>query len=195
MAIELAILAAIVLVALGLGAVWLSMSRRRRPGRRGRAPGAPRSRPGGTKVADRPSVAAAPAPSQQARATPTTEGLAGRIRTLFRGGQATEEAWRGLEEALVRADVGPKAAVDLVGRVRASYRPPVDPAEVVIQEVSRTFAGDARWSPPTGNPGIVMVVGVNGTGKTTTIGKLAHLLAKDGLSVSLANSDTFRAAA
>src|SRR5439155_2677365 len=51
------------------------------------------------------------------------------------------------------------------------------------------------WSPPSGQPGIVMVVGVNGTGKTTTIGKLAHVLSKQGLSVSVANSDTFRAAA
>ena len=53
--------------------------------------------------------------------------------------------------------------------------------------------------PPTldvsARPALILVVGVNGTGKTTTIGKLAHLLAKEGLSVSLANSDTFRAAA
>jgi fused signal recognition particle receptor len=133
--------------------------------------------------------------NQVAAAVPATEGLAGRIRSLFRGGQATEETWRGLEEALVRADVGPKAAAEVVDRVRASYQPPVDPAEVVIKEVAGTFSGDAPWTPPTGKPGIVMIVGVNGTGKTTTIGKLAHLLKEEGLSVSLANSDTFRAAA
>lgn len=57
------------------------------------------------------------------------------------------------------------------------------------------FESDPPWAMPAGSPGIVMVVGVNGTGKTTTIGKLAHLLKQDGLSVSLAASDTFRAAA
>jgi fused signal recognition particle receptor len=125
---------------------------------------------------------------------PKVETLGGRIRALFRGG-ATEDTWLALEEALVRADVGPKAAADVVSRVRESYIPPEDPAEVVAREVTRTFETDQPWSPPTGSPGIVMVVGVNGTGKTTTIGKLAHQLARQGKTVSLAASDTFRAAA
>jgi fused signal recognition particle receptor len=122
-------------------------------------------------------------------------GLAERVRSLFRGGQATEEAWRQLEEALVRADVGPKAATAIVDRVRATYRPPDDPADVLAQEVAAMFDGDRPWAMPEGSPGIVMVVGVNGTGKTTTIGKLAHLLSREGRKVSLAASDTFRAAA
>jgi fused signal recognition particle receptor len=71
----------------------------------------------------------------------------------------------------------------------------MDPADVLVKEVARTFDGDRPWEPPAGAPGIVMVVGVNGTGKTTTIGKIAHALAKEGRSVSLAASDTFRAAA
>jgi fused signal recognition particle receptor len=124
-----------------------------------------------------------------------TGGVADRIRAIFRGGQTTEETWGALEEALVRADVGPGPAEEVVRRVRAAYVPPADPAEVVIEAVARSFEGDPAWSPPAGSPGIVMVVGVNGTGKTTTIGKLAHLLVKEGLSVSVANSDTFRAAA
>jgi fused signal recognition particle receptor len=126
-------------------------------------------------------------------ALPTT-GLGERIRALF-GGGATEETWLGLEEALIRADVGPKAAANLVERVRSSYRPPADPTGIVVREVARTFASDAPWSVPRGSPAIIMVVGVNGTGKTTTIGKLAHLLRDEGRSVSLAASDTFRAAA
>jgi fused signal recognition particle receptor len=122
-------------------------------------------------------------------------GLADRVRSMFRGGQAGEETWRELEEALVRADVGPKAAAAIVERVRATYRPPADPAEVLAQEVAATFDGDDSWRSPEGSPGIVMVVGVNGTGKTTTIGKLAYLLGREGRSVTLAASDTFRAAA
>jgi fused signal recognition particle receptor len=122
-------------------------------------------------------------------------GLADRVRSMFGGGQASEETWRDLEEALVRADVGPKAAAAIVERVRTAYRPPADPAEVLAQEVAATFGGDDPWRLPEGSPGIVMVVGVNGTGKTTTIGKLAYLLGREGRSVSLAASDTFRAAA
>jgi fused signal recognition particle receptor len=125
---------------------------------------------------------------------PASTGLADRVRSLFRGG-AGEDTWQKLEEALIRADVGPRAAADIVSRVRDAYRPPMDPAEVLIQAVTRTFQGDQPWSPPVGSPGIVMVVGVNGTGKTTTIGKIAHALAREGRSVSLAASDTFRAAA
>jgi fused signal recognition particle receptor len=126
---------------------------------------------------------------------PPSTGLAQRIRFLLGAGQATEETWRGVEEALIRADLGPKAAGAVVARVREAYRPPADPAEVVATEIAAVFAADPTWEPPKGEPGIVMVVGVNGTGKTTTIGKLAKRLAKEGLSVSLAASDTFRAAA
>jgi fused signal recognition particle receptor len=138
-------------------------------------------------------VATAPAP---APAIPVTPGLADRVRSLFSGGGTTEETWKGLEDALIRADVGPKASASIVGRVREAYRPPADPAQVVAAEVARTFDGDPPWTPVRDSkPAIVMVVGVNGTGKTTTIGKLANLLGSEGRSVSLAASDTFRAAA
>ncbi len=122
-------------------------------------------------------------------------GLADRVRSLFLGGTADEDTWRGLEEALIRADVGAKASKSLVQRVREAYRPGADPVELLIQEVTRIFEKDEPWSPPGGRPGVVMVVGVNGSGKTTTIGKLAHALRQQGRSVSVANSDTFRAAA
>jgi len=135
-----------------------------------------------------------PQPKPQPR-VPEPSGLGQRIRSLFRGGQATEEAWRELEEALVKADLGPRASAAVVARVRESFDPSADPTSVVANEIARMFEGDPRWAPPVGLPGIVMVVGVNGTGKTTTIGKLAHLLKQEGLSVSLAASDTFRAAA
>jgi fused signal recognition particle receptor len=88
----------------------------------------------------------------------------------------------------------------VVQRVRSAYQPPADPAEVLTTQIARTFDGDLAWSAdgssgaPEG-PRIVIVVGVNGTGKTTTIGKLADLLRREGKSVTVANSDTFRAAA
>ena len=83
----------------------------------------------------------------------------------------------------------------MVARVREHYSATEDPAEVVAEEIARSFEDDTPWVPPSGSPGVVMVVGVNGTGKTTTIGKLAHLLSRQGKNVSLAASDTFRAAA
>jgi fused signal recognition particle receptor len=122
-------------------------------------------------------------------------GLAERVRSLFRGGEATEETWRQLEEALIRADVGPRAAADLVARVRENLDTSADPAEVLVREIVGAFEGDGVWAAPSGAPAIVMVVGVNGTGKTTTIGKLAHAMSKEGHRVTLAASDTFRAAA
>ncbi len=137
-------------------------------------------------VASRPGPATAP--------TTVHGGLGERIRSMVRGG-ITEGTWVELERALVRADVGPKAASAVVGRVRASSNPSDDPANVLALAIAQTFASDPAWETPRGSPGVVMVVGVNGTGKTTTIGKLAHMLVSQGRSVGLAASDTFRAAA
>jgi fused signal recognition particle receptor len=125
---------------------------------------------------------------------PRTVGMAARIRGMFARG-VTDETWKELEEALIRADVGARASADVVTRVREAYRPPADPAEVVMREVAGVFAGDEPWGVPEGTPAVIMVVGVNGTGKTTTIGKIAHRLRQEGRSVTLAASDTFRAAA
>ncbi|HEX8099511.1 MAG TPA: signal recognition particle-docking protein FtsY [Actinomycetota bacterium] len=151
------------------------------------------------RVAEPRAVETAPAPERPVpvdrRAAAVSAGLGGRIRSLFAGGEVSDQTWRALEETLIRADVGAKSAADIVARVKAVYRPPSDPGEVVATEIARSFEGDDPWVPPKGSPAIVMVVGVNGTGKTTTIGKLAQALRNEGRSVSIANSDTFRAAA
>jgi fused signal recognition particle receptor len=152
----------------------------------------------------KPAPGVSPGPSTAVRAggdatqvsevVPAPTGLAGRIRSLFARG-VSEETWKGLEEALIRSDVGAAAATAIVRRVRDAYKVGEDPAAIVTREIARTFEGDPAWRPPEGTPGIVMVVGVNGSGKTTTIGKLASRLARDGHQVTLAASDTFRAAA
>jgi fused signal recognition particle receptor len=82
----------------------------------------------------------------------------------------------------------------VVTRARERYEPGQDPRVLLAEEVAGIFEGDPGFSLPEGL-GIVLIVGVNGTGKTTTIGKLAHRLAGQGRSVAVANSDTFRAAA
>ncbi|MBD0348444.1 MAG: signal recognition particle-docking protein FtsY [Thermoleophilia bacterium] len=106
---------------------------------------------------------------------------------------ADEEAWERLEEALVMADVGVRATAELVERLEArGVDGDLGPA--LAEELERllgeptTLAVDER-------PSVVLVVGVNGTGKTTTIGKLAHRLREHRRSVLLAAADTFRAAA
>lgn len=181
----------IVIVALVLSVALLGLvaapSRRRRGALR---EGARRALPG-TALLEAPKAEAPPRLPSVARVSELGE----RIRRLFRGGQATEETWRELQESLVRADVGPRASGRIVERVRRSYRPGADAVALVAAEVAASFQGDVGWTLPTGSPAVVMVVGVNGTGKTTTIGKLAALLGKQGKSVTVAASDTFRAAA
>lgn len=123
------------------------------------------------------------------------EGLGARIRALVGKERVGEEDWLALEEALIRADAGRTAATEIVTRVRERYEPGADPSALLVEEVVGMFDDDDAWSLPSRRLAVVMVVGVNGTGKTTSIGKLAKHLKGQGKSVALANSDTFRAAA
>jgi len=108
-----------------------------------------------------------------------------------------DEAWERIEEALLAADCGVPATVEIVRRLEA--REPATEAELLagLEEVIAELvapAGEAQLHLD-GAPTVVLVVGVNGTGKTTTIGKLASRLTEAGLEVVLAAADTFRAAA
>jgi fused signal recognition particle receptor len=114
---------------------------------------------------------------------------------LFDPGDA--DAWERIEEALIAADCGVTATVEIVQRLEE--REPKSQAELVegLEEVVAdlvTVDGQERLQLG-GPPAVVLVVGVNGTGKTTTIGKLASRLQESGRSVVLAAADTFRAAA
>jgi fused signal recognition particle receptor len=141
------------------------------------------------------SGAAAPSPAAP-HPRPTGGGLGARIRTLFREPADGADRWASLEELLVKADVGPAAAARIVADVRARRRDGDDPVELLATEMVDVLSGDdVSLALPRERLAVVLVVGVNGSGKTTTIGKLASLLARDGRSVSLAGSDTFRAAA
>ena len=122
------------------------------------------------------------------------EGLGRWARALAGKAEPTDEDWRALEEALIRADAGPAAAAAVIERVRGRWEPGADPEALLIDEVAGVFDGDKPFRLPR-RLSVVMVVGVNGTGKTTTIGKLAHRLREEGRKVAVANTDTFRAAA
>ena len=121
-------------------------------------------------------------------------GLGGRVRSLF-GNGVSDVTWRELEELLIRADVGPRGSADLVQRVRDGFEPGTDPAGVLRHEVIEVLGSDEALHLAPDRLAVILVVGVNGSGKTTTIGKLAKYLTGQGHTVSLAASDTFRAAA
>jgi len=103
------------------------------------------------------------------------------------------EAWERLEEALIRSDVGVPATAELVRRLEA--RGDVGRLEDALAEEVETIFGPPPTLALTSDPSVVLVVGVNGTGKTTTIGKLAHQLREHRRSVLVGAADTFRAAA
>ena len=123
------------------------------------------------------------------------EGLGARIRALAGAGLGTDEEWRALEDALIRADAGREAASEIVTRVRERYESGTDPSALLVEEITGMFENDTAFRFPSGRLAVLMVVGVNGTGKTTSIGKLARHLQGLGKKVAVANSDTFRAAA
>ena len=105
-----------------------------------------------------------------------------------------EEAWERLEVALIQADVGVPTTAELVRRLEA--RGSLASFEgALVEEVAAMLGEQPTLAIHEGPPSVILVVGVNGTGKTTTIGKLAHQLALHGRSVLLGAADTFRAAA
>ncbi len=102
-------------------------------------------------------------------------------------------SWERLEEALLAADVGAEATAALIAALEA--RPELgELGEALAQEIAELFGPAPRLELPS-RPSVILVVGVNGTGKTTTIGKLAQKLHEHGRSVTLGAADTFRAAA
>jgi fused signal recognition particle receptor len=104
-----------------------------------------------------------------------------------------DAAWERLEEALIRSDVGVPATAELVRRLEA--RGAVGQLEDALAEEVESIFGGRPSLELAGAPAVVLVVGVNGTGKTTTIGKLALKLREHGRSVLVGAADTFRAAA
>jgi fused signal recognition particle receptor len=122
------------------------------------------------------------------------ERLGTRVRSLL-SRDAGENAWRTLHDILLKADVGPTAASELVERVRARWSRDSDAEALLRDEMIEILGPDSRLSLPDEGLGVILVVGVNGTGKTTTIGKLARRLVGEGHIVSLAGADTYRAAA
>jgi fused signal recognition particle receptor len=128
----------------------------------------------------------------------TRGGFMARLRDALGEGTAAGTSWDDVEETLIAGDVGAALAMQVVERARDRRHP--DGAEAAVREqlAGLLVARDVDWHPAPGiegGPAIVLVVGVNGTGKTTTIGKLASRYAGEGRTIILAAADTFRAAA
>ena len=125
----------------------------------------------------------------------TRDTLALRLEAVT-GRALDDDALADLEEALILADAGAPAAAEVVARLRTErgLRSPAD-VRAALARILLEMLGPPvpfRIDPP---PAVVLVLGVNGTGKTTTIAKLAHHLRGEGRTVLLAAADTFRAAA
>ncbi|HEX6256238.1 MAG TPA: signal recognition particle-docking protein FtsY [Euzebyales bacterium] len=153
-----------------------------------------------------PSVTAPPRPTLspserfQARLGRARTGLGGAIASIF-GGRLDDDAWEELEDSLIGADVGVDATLELVAglrdRVRAENIRRGPEALALLKEVLRLELGVADRSLAWREDGttVWLVTGVNGTGKTTSIGKVAARETAAGRNVVLAAADTFRAAA
>lgn len=123
---------------------------------------------------------------------------------LLGGGDLDEDSWEAVEDTLLIADLGPVVTESVVAALRsrmasAGARTEADARavlrEVLIEQLQPDLDRSIRALPHADKPSVLLVVGVNGTGKTTTVGKLARVLVADGRRVVLGAADTFRAAA
>ena len=153
-------------------------------------------------TAPEPEPAPEPAPAPVAEEKPARKtGFAARIARFVRRRKLDEDALEQIEEVLIMADLGPAAAARLAGNLGKSKFDKAVSSEEVREALADDIAGILGpvalplTIEPAHKPHVVLVVGVNGSGKTTTIGKLAKQYVNRNLKVSLAAGDTFRAAA
>jgi len=127
----------------------------------------------------------------------TRRGLVERLQGAWTGGRDVDARLAALEEVLLTADVGVKATQELLAMLRPRARNLADAAALraALRDDMVAILTSARRESASAQPHVVLVAGVNGVGKTTTIGKLARFYARSGKTVLLVAADTFRAAA
>jgi len=131
----------------------------------------------------------------------TRHGFVDRLEQIFTGaGKIDDDLYEELEDVLIQSDVGAATALELVEQLRRTVkeRKISDPAvlkEVLKEQITFILGEKSPLNISSQGPTVFLVVGVNGVGKTTTIGKLAKYLQSEGNTVLLAAGDTFRAAA
>jgi fused signal recognition particle receptor len=157
----------------------------------------------GVTTLERPEPVAGRLQRLRARLAGSQSGWSRGLLALLSRDRLDEATWEEIEDTLLGADVGVAPAQELVATLRTRLR--VENAsgaatrqllrEELVKLVDPSLDRTLRTAPKDGKPGVVMVVGVNGVGKTTTVGKLARVLVADDRSVLLGAADTFRAAA
>jgi fused signal recognition particle receptor len=132
--------------------------------------------------------------------TKTVSALAAKTHGLFSGRKIDAASLEELEEALYTADFGVETTTEILAEIKAAYKK--DPelqgqqaASIGATVLQRALAGSEGRLEAGGHPSVICMIGVNGSGKTTTTAKLAHKFKTDGQSVLVAACDTFRAAA
>ena len=211
------VVAAILVVGLVVGLVALVNGRKQPPA----VP--PRPAPGGVITEERPPEAPIEEPEPAAPVTTLErpEGTAGRLvrlrqrlsrsqgalgrslLLLLSRDRLDESTWEDIEDTLITADIGVGPTHELVDKLRTRLRVEGNDAgdvgtvlrEELLALVDPAMDRRLQVSGEDGRPGVVLVVGVNGTGKTTTVGKLARILVAEDRTVVLGAADTFRAAA
>ncbi|MEM1027867.1 MAG: signal recognition particle receptor subunit alpha, partial [Planctomycetota bacterium] len=133
----------------------------------------------------------------------TREGSTGALRTILSGKQLSKELLRDLERAMIQADIGIKTAIEIRKDIEAGW----ERGEIADGDAALEFLKDQltayypewdrtlNFAPEGEGPTVILVAGINGAGKTTSIAKICKSLRDDGKSVLLAACDTFRAAA
>lgn len=131
--------------------------------------------------------------------TKTRKSFVERVDSIFTGRKIDEETLEELEEILIASDVGTKASAEIIKTIREKSEKgevsDVDSVKELLKKEMVSILGNSQPIMVYGDkPFVILAIGVNGVGKTTTIGKLAHRFYSQGLSVMFAAGDTFRAA-
>lgn len=133
----------------------------------------------------------------------TKEAISRKFDALLSGGELNDEFYEELEDVLISSDIGAKASIEIVDELRVYARKnkirTANDVRAALKGILISIFDDVKVEKYDGSffktPAIVSVIGVNGVGKTTSLGKLAHNLKKEGKEVCLVAADTFRAAA
>lgn len=133
----------------------------------------------------------------------TKEAISRKFDSLLSGGELNDEFYEELEDVLISSDIGAKASIEIVDELRVYARKnkirTANDVRAALKDILISIFDDVKVEKYDGSffktPAIVSVIGVNGVGKTTSLGKLAHNLKKEGKEVCLVAADTFRAAA
>ena len=167
-------------------------------------PTAPTAPTAPTTTVERPEPAQGRLVRLRARLARSNSSLGRGLLAVLGRADLDDAAWEELEDTLLAADVGVGPTTELVDRLRTRVRGEgiTDPEtarralrEELVALVDPTLDRSLALQGPEGTPGVVLVVGVNGTGKTTTVGRLARVLVAEDRTVVLGAADTFRAAA